>query len=202
MKITTIQQQARRANRYSIYVDGTYSFSLSETALLESGITSGKEIDAATLREFKQLSADDKLFERALRYALMRPRSEWELRDYLRRKEAADEVVATILGRLRRAGLLDDMAFARTWVENRRLLKATSRRKLQLELRQKHVPGDIIDVVLAEDRDETDERVVLRELIERKRSRYPDQQKLMAYLSRQGYAYDDIKSALATSQDD
>lgn len=46
--------------------------------------------------------------------------------------------------------------------------------------------------------DETDERQVLRELIAKKRktSRYQDDQ-LIAYLARQGFAYDDIKAAIS-----
>jgi regulatory protein len=81
-------------------------------------------------------------------------------------------------------------------VESRRLLKATSKRKLAMELKQKRIAEDIITQVLAED--ETDERHVLRDLIAKKRTqtRYQDEQKLLAYLMRQGFNYDDIKAAL------
>ena len=37
----------------------------------------------------------------------------------------------------------------------------------------------------------------LAKMIAKKRSRYPDEQKLIAYLLRQGFAYDDIRAALA-----
>jgi regulatory protein len=196
MKITAIKQQEKRKDRYSVFVDEKYAFSLSESALLESRLASGQEIDKAKLKAYKQLSADDKAYGNALRYVTMRPRSEWEMRDYLRRKQAEDPVTEKIMGRLYDLRLLDDEAFARTWVENRRLLKPTSRRKLSMELKVKRVPESIIDKVLAEDKEETDERMVLRQLIERKRKRYPDQIKLMQYLARQGYSYDDIKSVL------
>jgi len=51
--------------------------------------------------------------------------------------------------------------------------------------------------------DETDERQVLRELIERKRrqAKYQDNIKLMQYLSRQGFSYGDIKSALEDNEE-
>lgn len=196
MKITGIQQQVKQATRYSIYVDGTYSFSLSETALLDSGIASGQELTAADVKKFKQLSADDKAYGRALRYVAIRLRSEWELRTYLQRKEVPEPTANAIIDRLRRIDLVNDETFARNWVANRRLLKPTSRKRLQAELRQKHVPADIVDLILHDDRDQTDERQVLLDLVDRKRNRYPDTQKLMAYLARQGYSYDDIKSVL------
>ena len=199
MKITAIRQQQKRKDRYSVYVDEKYAFSLSESGLIESRLASGQELTPAELQDLKKVAGLDKAYGNALRYVAMRPRSEWELADYFRRKGIDEEAGKQITERLRNVGLLDDAAFARTWVSNRRLLKATSKRKLRLELKQKRVPEEIIDQVLAED--VTDERNVLRELIAKKRSRYPDRQKLMQYLARQGFSYDDIKSAIEAEQE-
>jgi len=96
--------------------------------------------------------------------------------------------------RLRSLDLMNDLTFARSWVANRRLLKSTSKRKLTLELKQKHVAESIIQQVLAED--ESDDREQLRTLIEKKRARYPDDQKLLQYLLRQGFSYEDSKAAI------
>ncbi len=79
MKITKISQQVKQANRYSVFVDDKYSFSLSETALLDSGISSGKELSADEVLDFKQLSQDDKVYGQALRYVAMRQRTTWEM---------------------------------------------------------------------------------------------------------------------------
>src|SRR6266540_2038471 len=87
MKITNITQQVKRPDRYSVYVDGRYSFSLSESALLDQRLASGQELAADQLATLKETSHNDKAYGNALRYAAMRPRSEWELRTYLRRKE-------------------------------------------------------------------------------------------------------------------
>ena len=200
MKITAIQQQVRREGRYSIFVDGKYAFSLSADALLESKLTQGQELSQVKLTEYKRLSQEDKAYNLALVYVAPRMRSEGELHDYFRRKQYAPEFAQQLLEKLRRLGLVDDREFARRWVENRRLLKATSTKKLRLELRQKKISDDIIRLALVED--QTDERQLLRELMakKRKQTRYQDDQKLIAYLARQGFSYDDIKSALAFNQ--
>ena len=39
-------------------------------------------------------------------------------------------------------------------------------------------------------------------MIAKKRSKYPDEQKFMQYLARQGFGYDAIKSALATADEE
>jgi regulatory protein len=194
MKITGIKQQVKRPDRYSIYVDGKFAFGLSEAGLLESKIATGKELDAQEFAALKSASVTDKAYGNALRYVVMRPRSMWEMQTYLRRKEVEEPVADLILDKLAALDLLSDLAFAEAWVANRRLLKATSKRRLRQELKQKRVPEQIIDKVLQED--ETDERSVLKELIAKKRNKYPDRIKLMQYLARQGFGYDDIKSAL------
>lgn len=196
MKITDIKQQVKRVDRYSVYVDGKYSFPLGESELLHIGLRIGQEFTETELDGLKYKAVIDKGVDRALNLVMRRPRSRWELEDYLKRKDYAPETIASILNILSEKGYIDDSDFARRWVENRRLLKATSKRRLRQELKQKRVEDDVIDEVLAAD--ETDEREVLRELVERKRkqTKYQDNLKLMQYLSRQGYNYDDIKSVL------
>jgi regulatory protein len=197
MKITAVKQQVKRADRYSIYIDGKYSFSLGENEFLKLGLHSGQELTETELDSYKGESDYGKWFDKVLNLLSYRLRSEWEIRDYLKRKKAPEEYTDKILNKLSINGYLNDEQFAKRWVENRRLMKATSRRKLIMELKQKRIPNEIIDKVLADDKDEVDERQILRELVEKKRARYPDKLKFMQYLARQGYNYDDIKSVLA-----
>ncbi len=196
MKLTDIKQQVKRQDRYSIFVDGKYVFSFSENELLNLHLKIGQEYTEQSLDELKKNAIEDKAYMRTLDMLMRRSRSEWELRDYLKRKDYEQDVTEKTIARLVRAGFVDDKKFATAWVENRRLLKATSKRKLQMELKQKRIDSQIIDQVLSED--ETDERDVLKDLIAKKsqQTRYQDPQKLMAYLMRQGFNYQDVKDTL------
>jgi regulatory protein len=196
MKITDIKQQVKRQGRYSVYVDGKYSFSLSETELMKSGIRIGKDYGETELEELLQTATLDKANMRALDYLSRRPRSEWEVRDYLKRKDYDSPTIDTILNKLSDYGYIDDIAFAQAWVNNRRMLKPTSLRRLRQELMQKHVSKEDIEAALLSD--EGDEKTALQELINKKRqqTRYQDEQKLIAYLLRQGFNYGDVKIAL------
>lgn len=202
MKITGIKQQEKLKGRYSIFVDEKYAFSLSDTALLDAKLVVGQELTEQELKEYKELSADDKLYGLVLRYISIRPRSRWEIESYLQRKHSPAPLVEKILNKLSDLGYVNDEAFARSWVDNRRLLKPISKRRLQLELQQKRISGDVIQQVMAED--ETDDQAVLKELIVRKRkqTKYRDMQKLIAFLSRQGFNYSDIKDALQQIEED
>jgi regulatory protein len=203
MKITKIVQQEKQKDRYSVFVDGKYSFSLSQGALLESKLANGQELDKDALKQWKQISADDKVYSQSLRYAAMRLRSAWEMEQYLHRKNASPALAEKILNKLSNIELLNDEAFARAWVANRRLLRPTSKRKLQQELRAKRVADEVIEAVLNEEAT-SDDLAALREIIAKKRNlpKYKaDPLKLMNYLARQGFSYGDIKDILGSSDD-
>lgn len=200
MKITDIKQQQKRTDRYAVYVDDKYAFSLGESELINSGLRKNLEITGQELKDHQGRAEEDKAYDRVLRLLAMRPRSEREVRDYLKRKKYEPELIDNILNKLSNRGWVNDVTFAQWWVDQRRSMKAMSKRRLYQELRKKYIDNEIINEVLGND--ETNEREVLKELIAKKRkiTRYQDNLKLMQYLSRQGYNYDDIKSAMSDDE--
>lgn len=196
MKITDIKTQVKDQSRASVFVDGKYSFSLSNHQLQSSGLRVGAEISSEQLADFNEASDLGKVEAKVLRFLSVRPRSEWEVDDWFRRKKVDKPLADTIIERLKQWKYLDDQKFAESWVNSRRLLKNTSKRKLRAELLAKRVDESIINQVL--EADETDDVEQIKKIIaiKSKQSRYQDQQKLMAYLQRQGFGYSDIKQAL------
>lgn len=196
MKITKIAAQVKRPDRYSVFVDEKYSFSLSADQLLAQRLAVGDELEAADVKRLKKLSADDKIYNAALNYIAIRPRSRWEIESYLARKKAEPELAAQIIKKLENLDLINDESFARAWIENRKLLNPRSHRKLVAELRAKRVPDSVITKVL--EKNSQEEREILKMLVEKKRqqTKYKDDLKLAQYLSRQGFNYDDIKQIL------
>jgi regulatory protein len=207
MKITDIKIQARDKNRVNVSVDGKYRFSLDVYQLVDLGIKIGQEYEPEQLQSLEEESMFGKLYGRALEYCLMRPHSAKEVRDYLYRKTrptrtktgemregASTELTGRVFDRLVEKKYIDDQKFAHYWVENRSLTKGASKRKLTNELRAKGIDQTTIEQELSEsERSDNDE---LQKVIAKKRKRYPDNQKFMAYLAGQGFSYDDIKSAL------
>lgn len=192
-------------------VDGKYRFSLDIFQYADLGIKVGQEYTDEELTLLETESQFGKVYARALEYCLMRPHSAREVKDYLYRKTRATrtktgevkkgiapEITERVFDRLVEKGYIDDEKFARYWVENRNLTKGASRRKLQAELRAKGVESAIIERYLAES-DRSDEGE-LEKIIAKKRNRYPDDQKFMQYLARQGFSYDDIKNALTSDE--
>lgn len=212
MKITAITPQKKDPNRINVMVDGTYRFSLDIFQYADLGIKIGREYTDEELTTLEQESTFGKLYARTLEYCLMRPHSAKEVRDYLYRKTrdsrtktgdvkkgVLPEITDRVFDRLVAKGYIDDEKFARYWVENRNMTKGASKRKLQAELQAKGVSRAVIERLLSESL-RTDEAEIMK-VIAKKRKRYPDDQKLMLYLARQGFSYDDIKQALQQSDD-
>lgn len=195
MKITAIKAQVKNPQRVSLFIDGAYAFSLNHTQLLEQKIRVGLELDQTQVTGLKEVSDLGKAYERALGYVMIRPRSEWELRQYARRKQWPAEQTEVILTKLQKKGYINDAQFAKAWVESRALTKATSAKKVRLELKQKGVADTIISEVMSKGLH--DETAALHKIITKKRKsmRYQDDQKLKAYLIRQGFRYDVIDQA-------
>ncbi|MDT7727798.1 MAG: regulatory protein [Actinomycetota bacterium] len=97
----------------------------------------------------------------------VRPRSQDELRQTLRRKGFDDETTETLLGKLDKAGLVDDAAFAEEWVRARHTYKGLSRSALVLELKRKGVDSEIA-VQAASEVDKESEEARARELVRKK----------------------------------
>lgn len=208
MKITGITAQQKDKNRVNVMVDGKYRFSLDIFQVADLGIRVGKEYTDEELTELETESLFGKAYARALEYCLMRPHSAKEVRDYLYRKTRDTrtkkgevkkglpvEITMRVYDRLMEKGYIDDEKFTRYWVENRSVTKGASRRKLMNELRAKGVEPSLIERHLAQSSRSDEEE--LQKIIAKKRSRYPDEQKLMQYLARQGFGYDDIRRAIS-----
>jgi regulatory protein len=80
---------------------------------------------------------------------------------------------------------------------SRRASGRNSVRKIKLELRAKGVDQDIIDQAL--DDGEVDDREVLKKLVEKKRQipRYKENKKIIEFLLRKGFNYQDVREVLA-----
>ncbi len=212
MKITALKAQLRDKDRVNVFVDGKYRFSLDISQVADLGVRNGAEYTEAELVELENESKFGKVYVRTLEYVLVRPRSEREVLDYLYRKTrdtrtkegaikkgVSKEVTGRVFNRLMEKGHLDDLRFARFWLENRNVRKGSSLRKMQAELQAKGVDKALIDEALkGTDRIDIEE---LRKVVAKKAYRYSDSQKLIAYLMRQGFRYDDITSVLSNEDE-
>lgn len=73
-----------------------------------------------------------------------RARSRHELEQALAARHVPDHIAARLLDRFQQVNLVDDRAFAASWVESRHMSRKLSRRALTDELRKKGIDDDVI----------------------------------------------------------
>ena len=94
-------------------------------------------------------------------------RSRKELRDRLAKKDVPPELAERLLDRFTEVGLVDDEAFARSWVESRQRSRGLARRALAQELRRKGVDDETARTAL-DDLDPGQEQEAARQLVRKK----------------------------------
>ncbi len=121
-----------------------------------------------------------------------RARSRKELSDKLRSKDVPDDLATRLLDRFEEVGLVDDEAFARSWVAGRQSAKGLARRALAQELRRKGVDDEVAREALDElapEQEEQAARTLVRKKL-RSLSRVDDvtaTRRLVGMLARKGY---------------
>jgi len=190
-KITALRLQKRNRNRVNVYLDGEFAFGLSR--IVAAWLQVGQELGDEKIARLLAQEALETAHQRALRFLEYRPRTRAEVRRNLEKHDTPAPVIAAVLQRLERSGLLDDAAFARAWVENRSTFRPRGLTALRQELRQRGVAEETIAETL---RDIQPQEETLAYQAGRKRLRrfaslpWPEfRRKMSAYLARRGFPY-------------
>ncbi len=193
--ITALVVQKRNKERVNVYIDGEYAFGLAAIEAIK--LHKGQRLSSEEIAQLQAIDRMEAAYERTLDFLARRPRSEQELRYYLRGRKVTEETIDRVIARLESAGLVDDEAFARYWVESRERSKPISERALRYELRKKGVPDATIAAVLeAVDEEALATRAAL-EMAPRFRNldRTLFRKRLGAALLRRGFAYSVVREA-------
>ena len=123
------------------------------------------------------------------------------MQTHLQRKAFDEETIEQVLAYLNGLELLDDVAFAQYWIEQRETFRPRSRYALGQELRQKGISREIVAAAL----EEVDETAAARRAAEKQANRWaglPEdvfKEKMAGFLQRRGFSYDIIREILEES---
>lgn len=198
--ITRIQQQ-KDANRANIYLDGKFAFGITLEVLLKYHLDINKEISEETIEVLKNEDLEEKIYARAVNFSTIRPRSEKEIRDWFKRKKVPEEVIEVVFNRLNNLDLVNDLAFAKWWIEQRQTFRPKSKRFIQFELRKKGIKNEIISELLSGWGSENEESIALS-LAEKRHKRLAhlpieeQRKKLTQFLASRGFSWSEVKKVI------
>ena len=194
MKITTIRIGRGRGKRVSVFLDGKFAFSPEAEVAIKEGLKVGQELSANQIEALAKSDHFHRCLSAAGHYLNYRPRSESEIRERLHRHGFDGNSVEAVIAKLKEQGLVDDVAFAQFWKDNRESFSPRSQWLTKLELRQKGVADDIIDqVVNVANDDDSAYRAALSKVRSLPCSDYESfRHRLGGYLKRRGFSYEII----------
>lgn len=209
-QITSIEPQKRK-ERFNVFLDGAFAFGASRETLLENNLKIGQDLEDTQIKKILKGEQLVKLLNLALNYLSYRQRSEKEVTDYLVGKIVKIEnipqklareslLISTIVARLKNYKYLDDLEFAKSWVESRLRSKPRGTRLIKLELLKKGIKGEIIGRVISTNLDEVD---LARKAIEKKLKNWQKltdlefKKKVYSFLLSRGFTFDTVKKTIA-----
>lgn len=200
MSIITDFKPQKNQNRVNIYLDNKFGFGLDLENFVKLRLKINQELTDLEVEKIIKKAEFQKTFDKSLRFVMIRPRSEKEIKDYFKRKKVHESLYQELFNRLNRLDLINDIKFAKWWVDQRQSFRPKSKRILNSELRIKGINNEIIKNILEDS--EIDELKIARELIEKKEYRWSKfdektkKQKIIQYLSGKGFGWDIIEKVI------
>ena len=197
-RITALDPDPHRPDAIRVDIDGTRFGAVPRDLVSREGLTVGREIDPALQERLAGAADVEAAFRTVLRALEMRSYAKGDLGRRLQRKGHPRPAVDAALERVAQLGLLDDAAFAQTYVETR-AARGRGPSRLTRDLLSMGVERGVIDRALAAQWPEGSDRSSVPLALVQKRAaqlgplpRQTMRRRLVAYLARRGFTGRDI----------
>lgn len=201
MIVTKIEAVTKQ--KFKVYIDEKEAFVLYKGELSRYHIAEGQEIEEALFDKLYKEVVQKRARLRALHLLNAMGRTESQLREKLRQGGYSEKITEDAIAYVKSFGYIDDAAYAKNFIDSRKERK--SRKELYALLKQKGVPSEIIEEAFEECYERDAAKEAITKLLEKKhydpeRAEWKETQKIMAYLTRKGFGYDDIKQVIQVSE--
>lgn len=208
--ITSIKPQ-RRKDRFNIFIDGKFALGVNTESIMGFDLKVGKHLKEEELKKIGQEAQVKKFTDISLNYLSYRQRSEEEIRRHLAAKIAKTEhvkfsqaidspIINKVLTKLRQLKLIDDLEFAKTFINSRKNYSGKSKKLIYSELIKKGVNNNIVENLIETTLSDYDVAIknVLKKL---PRWQHLDvnskNKKIYEFLTRRGFDYEVVKKVIA-----
>lgn len=197
--ITALTTQKRNPNRVNVFLDGEFSFGL---YIINAGhLKVGQTISQEMIDCLKKDDQIEDGFQKALKYISYKPRTKSEVVKKLKENDFDEEIISIVLDMLVEKGYVNDLQFAKNWVENRSIYKPRSKKLITWELKNKQIGEEIIREVTGEMLPEEKLAMLAAEKYARRLSGYEKEvffRRLTGYLIRRGFSFSTVNSTVQT----
>ena len=205
MLVTEIKQQRRDENKYNVFVDGEFAFSLLMPDILYFKIKENEEIPEEKynyiINEVVYIKAQDK----ALNFLSSKMRTEKEMRTKLKSLDYSEEVIERVMEFLFKYSYIDDYKYAQSYIRQCERLKPMGRYGIKMKLREFGIKDSVIENAILDsemDEEESAYELLMKKIGTKDKDEIGDKEKKKYhdFLLRRGYSYDIIKTVFKKAE--
>lgn len=185
--------------KYKVFLDEEFAFVLYKGELSRYGIREGVQVEEELHRKIMDEIILKRAKLRAMHLLEDMDRTELGLRDKLKQGLYPQEAIEGAVQYVKSFGYIDDLQYARRFIESRKQMK--SRREIYTQLCSKGVASELIEIAFEDCYETGGEKDAILQLIRKKRvdparATEEEMRKLYGYLARKGFRYDDIRQVI------
>ena len=201
MTVTKIEPVTK--SKYKIYLDGQFAFVLYKGELSRYQIEEDGLLEEAQYQRIRNDIVLKRAKLRAMHLLTDMGRTESQLRSKLALGGSPEDIVGEAVEYVKSFGYIDDMEYARSFIESRKDKK--SRKELYAALSQKGVEKELIEQAFEECYGNEDSRAAIEAILQKKKydphtADHAQTQKILGYLVRKGFHYEDIRQVIQVSE--
>lgn len=200
--ITAIKPTKRNPDRATVRVGKRVVGTLSVRSIAQLGLRVGQPWDAQLEEKITSTSVYDKAMRQAMNRLNRRMLSSKRLDDKLRDLGYEPDIRQRVLDRLAELKFIDDEAFGRALIRDITLRKAAGPRLLQQKLYQHGIARSLIEQLIRETQENTDDSAQALDLAQRKLRQMAKldpaarRRRLYGQLARRGFTPDTIRNVM------
>ena len=198
MKIDKIKKTGKR---YQITLENGKKITTYEEVILENGLLFHRYINDKLLKKIIEDTNYYKSYNKVLDMINRKLRSEYEIKDYLKKSEIEENDTKEIINNLKKIGLIDDKAYAKAYTNDKVNLSLDGPYKIKRHLEEYKINTEYIEDAICN----IDKEIIkkhIEKIIDKKinsNTKYTPyilKQKITLYLVNLGYSREDINEVL------
>jgi len=195
LRITSVKVDRKQGKLYSIMIESIVEpLIVHEDIFISYRLMKGRGLTSSLVDEIKEENAKYMAYIRGIRYLAPKARSSQQLAQYLRKQQFQEQHIAVAIARLIEEGYIDDLAFAKLYVQSKLNRQGKGRLRVAQELKALGVSSAHIAQVLQNVDDDQELEAAYEAAIKKLRGLRGDKvergRKLLQFLLRRGYSGD------------
>ena len=188
-----LKYEKKGNGNYLIYLSDGTKYKINEEIILKHKLLYKKEIDEFLLEEIINENNDYDIYNKCVKYIMVRLRSEYEICEYMKRQKVSLNLIEEVVAKLKKNNLINDEIFVKAFINDKKRFTSMGPNRITSELEKNNIDKDIIVKYISQiNENELHEKLdkQITKIIKSHKGKPNLKNKLINNLINLGYSYD------------